>query len=201
MTWDDFLPHVLPYVVGCPEGLAIDHIIKSAREFCARTLVWQVEASATTVAGQAAYTIPLGANQELVRLLNVNVNGSDFAVPNLTTGRKLARAGVSGTATLVGPKSISLSPVPDVAGLVILVEAAVKPALALSAWPDDLIEHITDIAPGAIASLCLIPKQDWTDMNTASTQQAAFNTRISTVGHKVSKGHGRTRQAANITFI
>ncbi|RZL05501.1 MAG: hypothetical protein EOP40_19985 [Rubrivivax sp.] len=201
MNWDDFLPEVLPYVVGCGEALAINHIIKAAREFCAGTLVWQVEAQVVTVADQAVYAIPLASGLEIVRLLNVNVNGTDYLVPNLTNGRRLARASVRDLATLTGPKAITLSAAPSAAGLPILVECAVKPTLAAESWPDDLSEHVTDIAPGAISSLCLLPKVDWTDSTAAATQRVLFNDRKSTVGHKVSKGFGRSQQAATVTFL
>ncbi len=201
MTWDDFLPEVLPYVVGCGEALAINHIIKAAREFCAGTLVWQVEAQVATVAGQPTYTFPLATGLEVVRLLNVSVDGTDYLVPNRSNGRRLARAFVSDVATLSGPKAITLSVAPSVAGKPILVECAVKPTLAAETWPDALAEHVTDIAPGAISSLCLLPKVDWTDPSTAAIQRVLFNDRKSTVGHKVSKGFGRSRQAAVVTYL
>lgn len=200
MNWDDFLPHVLPSVVGCPESLAISHVINAARTFCEGTHALQVELDLDTVAGQAVYEIALPADQERSRILNVNVDGKDYAVANQTTGRRLARDSRGRVATPLSATSMSLNPVPAFNDDPILVEIATKPKVSAEACPDALGEFMTDIAAGAIATLCALPKQDWTDLGTAALQQTVFTDRIAVVGLQVSKGRGRSRQTSSITM-
>lgn len=200
MNWDEFLPHVLPSVVGCPEGLAISHVINAARTFCEGTHALQVELTLPTVAGQAVYSLGLPDGQERCRTLNVNVDGRDYAVASRTTGRRLARASRGRVATDLGPAALSIDPVPSFSDEPILVELATKPVPGAEECPDDLGPYLTDIAAGAIASLCALPKQDWTDPATTVLQQSIFSDRIATVGHQVSQGHGRSRQTPAITM-
>lgn len=202
MQWEDFLTHVLPYVQGCPDSVAVDHIRKAARIFCAKTLVWNYETDPVeTDVGASDYVLQLGAGQDLVRLLAVSVDGREYTVPKAATGRRMRRQGdPSNIAFIRGPNEVVLNPAPWASGLKLLADVAVKPSLDAAEWPDDLAEHVTDIAHGAIATLCLLPRQDWTDANTAVTQQGLFNGRISTVAFKVMKGFGTGHQRARVEF-
>lgn len=193
MIWDDFLEHILPSVGGCPDHLAIDHTIKAAREFCSKTLAWNFEAREIPSARDVRlYTLQLGEDQELVRVLRLTVNGTQYEVPTGFKGRARDLGGY--TATMVGGNDFVLDPAPNQDGLAILTDLAVRPTLAASQWPDDLSEYLTDIVAGAIATLCVLPNKDWTDLQVAAVNRAIFQDRINTVGLVVSRGRGRSRQ-------
>lgn len=202
MTYDEFLTHVLPSVGGCPDQLALDHVLKAARTFCARTLVWNYAPPAIVVdVGQANYTLQIPEDQELVRLLFVEVGGTQYAVPDGPAGRRAARQARGHFCSMQGLRDFTLTPVPSIAGAEIITDLAVKPSMTSTAWPDDFAEYVSDIAAGAIATLCLLPRVEWTDAVLAQTQMTIFNARIGTIGMKVSKGLGNTRTSSRVAWF
>lgn len=193
MNWNDFLPHVLPSVKGCPEQIAVDHVIKAAREFCARTSVWNYACDPIySQRGATNYTLQLGPDQELVRVYLVTVGDDRYAVPRGAYGRRIARRHTDRMATFTGPVDFQLNPPSRDDGERIVVDVAVKPALTATLWPDDLAEYVPDIANGAIASLSVIPKQDWHDLNSAQVYGSLFRDRISAASFKVQGGYSHT---------
>lgn len=196
------LPNILPYVDGCPDSLAVDHLIKAARKFCSATLVWNYESPPISAsAGLGLYTLQIGRGEELVRLISCEVNGASYEVPSGMTGRAMQRKNSGNTCVLLGNNDFTLKPAPYLDGHQIVTDVAVKPAFENPAeWPDDLEEFIADLSSGAIASLCSLPKTTWNDPDTAAEQGDRFTDRISTVAFKVSKGFGRSRQGAAITW-
>ena len=192
----------MPSVIGCPEALALTHSVRAAREFCAHTLVWNYETSPIpSAAGVSRYTLQIDTGAELVRLFGVRVGDDDYDVPNGFTGRRLMREGMGSIAVMVGNQDFNLSPAPTLDGLDIVTDLSVKPTLDAVTWPDDLSAYVTDIAYGAIASLCVLPKQDWTDTATAAINAGLFKDRIGTVGFQVSKGMGRSKQRPYVEFF
>lgn len=202
MKWEQMLPNVLTHAVGCPDQLAVDHLIKAARRFCGSTLVWNystppIEASA----GLALYTLQIRPGEELVRMLTCEVNGATYDVPSGMTGRSMQRRKTGNTCVLEGNNDFRLQPAPYMDGHQIITDVAVKPAFERPAeWPDDLEEFIADIAAGAISTLCALPNVTWRDDKVAVDQANRFADRIGTVAFKVSKGFGRSRHGAAITW-
>lgn len=203
MKWDDMLRHVLPSATGCPDTLALDHLVRAARMFCARTLAWNYETTPTdSAAGVARYTLQMGQGQELVRLLAVEFNGQAYDVPPGPKGRAMQRSGSGYTAVLEGNNDFVLNPAPYLDGKQIITEIAVKPALDSPAlWPDDLEEHVEALADGALATLLRLPDKTWTNSQAADDAQGRFQDRISTVAFKVTKGFGRSRHGAAIRWF
>jgi hypothetical protein len=201
MEWADLLPSVLPSTPGCSDILAIDHIRKAAREFCARTLCWQYQANAITAQAEVAtYTLQMGDGQELVKLLACEVNGTEYHVPNGAAGRRLARQGVSNLCTMAsGGQDFTLSPTPS-AGVSIVTDIAVKPSMTSATWLDDFAAHTEAVAAGAIASLCALPKKPWTDHGLAALQREMFENRIGTEQYRVFKGMGRSHSTASVEW-
>jgi hypothetical protein len=199
MEWDAFLPHVLPSARSCPDGLAIDHVIKAARMFCERTLAWSYACEPIFSAAQVGdYALQLGDGEELVRVLAATVAGREVDVLRGSAGRAAMRQrrsrGFIYMAT--GQLSFTVNPVPGADDIEIVTDIAVKPALAAQEWPDDLAQYIDDIAHGAIATLCLLPKCDWTDNNLAAAQGGLFEGRIDAVKRDVERGYGRSKRPA-----
>lgn len=196
------LSHVLPSVNGCPDSLAIDHLIKAARRFCAATLVWNYSTvPILATASQPLYTLQIGEGEELVRLLSCEVNEATYEVPSGMTGRRSQRRHIGNTCVLVGNNDFTLEPAPFQTGHEIITDVAVKPAFENpAAWPDDLEEYIADLSHGAIASLCALPNTTWRDEKTERDQNGRFADRISTVAFKVTKGFGRSRHGAAIKW-
>jgi hypothetical protein len=197
------LYRVLPSVVGCPEETALDHLIEAAREFCARTLVWNYQAMPIdSAAGVPNYTLQIAQGQNLVRLLTCEVNGQTYSVPSSLSGRAAQRAKSGNTAVVEANNDFRLEPAPYLSGLKIITDIAVKPTRKdPHDWPDDLEEYVTDIARGAVASLCRLPKVTWSDDKTAAAEHTLFTNRMGTVAFKVSKGFGRSSHGAALRWF
>lgn len=201
MMFEDILTSVLPWVEGCPDTVALDHIKKAARGFCARTLVWNYSCrpiSATSAL--ATYTVLIGEHEEMVRMLRCEVNGTAYQVPNPTLGRSLVRSLSGHICAVGGNNDFTLSPAPWQDGVQIITDVAVKPTMTATIWPDDLSEHVEAIAAGAVATLCAIPKKEWSDSDAAARKLGEFNDRVGTIAIKTSKGLGRERAGSAVTW-
>lgn len=203
MKWEDCLTRIIPSAHGCPDPLAIDHVIDAARTFANRTLVWQFEATPIpTVADVADYTLQLNSDQELVRILLCEVDGRNYKIPGRVAGGQMQRRGNGGSVcTPTGPQDFRLSPAPNQSGLSIITELAVRPTLSSLGWPQDLNEHQSDIIAGALSTLLAMPRVEWRDPAEAMVQAAKFNDRIAVIAMKVSKNYGHSRQGARINWF
>jgi hypothetical protein len=204
VTWDDLLGHVLPSVRGCPDDLALDHLVKAARAFCSRTLVWNyATVPMETAAGVARYTLQLHEGHDLVRMLSCQVGTQAYEVPKGLSGRVLQRNSDSQLTCLVeGNNDIVLDPAPTADGVEILTEVVVKPSLLEPAdWPSDLEAYVDDLAAGALSTLLAMSKAEWGDTKQAAINADRFADRIQTVAIQVSRGFGRTRHGGAIRWF
>lgn len=198
MQWDAFLPHVLPSVDQCTDGLALDHVVKAAREFCAQTRVWNFECDPIlSVAGQPAYVCPLEPGQELVRVHAISVDGCDYGVGTGFRARRTDRAGSGERFARMsyGTREFVLHPAPKRDGQSIVLDVAVQPSLDAGEWPDDLAEFVADIAHGALASLLRMPRQPWTEKDASASENLLFQTRLMVVREDVNRGFTRSARA------
>lgn len=193
MIYDEFLTHVLPSVDGCPDATALDAIKKAGREFCARTMCWDSTPSPlVTTAGIDTYGLDLPDDAELVKLLEVVLNGTAIPVETINRGRSMRKRSLNACFAYVEDRAdLVLAPAPTLAGE-LWVQMAMKPALAAETFPDELVEYVTDIAHGAIASLCALPRKTWTDLKQSQLHAMLFNARVGVVAMKVANGHARS---------
>jgi hypothetical protein len=201
MEWDEFLPHVLPSVKGCPDQIALDAIIRAARKFCRKTLVWNYPCDPVlTTNGLAAYVLQIGEGQELLKLLTVEVDEREHDVVEASFGRREARkSSCKRIAYIAGPQDVLLHPAPHADGLELVVDVAVMPALNAPEWPDDLAQYVEDIAHGAVSILKLEGStDDWGDPDGAAVRETIFKDRMSTVGWQVSQGMGHRARRGRI---
>lgn len=212
MNWqDDFLPLVLPYLPGCPESIAVEHLIQSARVFARKSLAWNYELPLITTTLQsdgttptANYFLPLGADEMLVKVLSVDVNGClYYPLNDGSLSRRIVRDQCGGRIAQVIKSDPSITITPTVSsGQAIFAQVAVMPTSDTdSEWPDSLEEYAKDIAAGAIATLAMMPKKTWSDTSTAAIQEAFFNDRCSTIYHQVAKTLIPTRTAAHAVYF
>lgn len=191
VDWLVFLPHVLPSTMGCPRQLVIDHCIKAAREFCARTRVWTVRVDAgTATAGRTDHPLRLdGADPTLLNGATVGTaqHSAEFPAVDEGTAGRHRRAGAGGrTVSLSGAGGVAVDGAE--AGDSITLDLVLKPSLQAPGLPQRLEPYVDDIAHGAISSLCLLPRQEWTDAHLAGVERARFSDAIASVGHNVEGG-------------
>jgi len=200
------LPHVLPSVHGCPDALAIDHLVKAARVFCARTLVWNYSCRPILSAQDVAdYTLQIADDEEVVRVLLCTVDGREYAIPTGVRGRQDSRLGnmaINGEqCVLRGTQDFTLIPTPTTDDLPIVLDVAVKPKLTSTRWPEDMDDHVSDIVHGALWTLCSLPNATWANQPYATAQREQFERRVAVVAAKVQRGFGRSSQPSRVTFF
>ena len=203
MNFADMLPYVLPSVAGCPDSVATEQLCMAARVFCARTNIWNYSSNTIlSVSNEANYTLQLDPGRELCRVLGVEVGCREYYVPNAVRGRRAARHCWHGRqAVFQGPQDFTLTPVPLINGEPIIVDISVKPAMGTTYWPDDFTEFAPDLANAAIANLCLLPRQEWSNDRLAKERGAAFLERCGVIALKVSRGFGNSYQHAKVTWF
>lgn len=196
------LPHVLPYVAGCPDATAEMHLVLAARRFCTATMAWNYSTEPVeSEAGVELYPLKIDAGQDLVRLLACDVNGSPYEVPSRMAGRSLQRNKNGSNCVLVGNGDFRLVPAPHMNGWEIVTDVAVMPALiSPTDWPEELEEFVIDIADGAISTLCALPATTWRDPDTAAMKAARFADRINTVALRATRDFGQARRGAATTW-
>lgn len=203
MIWDEFYSHVLPWVEGCPDMVALDHIKKAAREFCARTNCWNREPETLlTTANVDVYPLDLDEGSELVKLMGLVIDGSEYETPTQIKGRLMRKRAQHGQfAYIEGKQDLVVYPAPNVDGLDIFMQMSIKPSLTAEEFDDELIEYVPDIAHGAIASLCTLPRKAWTSLDQAELHTGKFNSRITSVALATSNGNNNQSRRRNPGFL
>lgn len=163
-----FMPRVLPYVMGCPEPMAIQAVVDYAIAFCEDSLVIRQKLDpVTTSPGTASYELDSPAGQQVARVLQVwvgqeliHVTASDAPAPvNPPTGRPRACYTTRTDSTL----ELVLFPPPN-AVYTVTVEAALRPVRDAAALEDDLYNlWVEAIRLGAIGQLMQVPGQAFSD--------------------------------------
>jgi hypothetical protein len=177
---DQFLPRMLPYLIGCPEPLAKQALVDAAIEFCGRTNAVSVALDPLSIAdGVATYELepPAQTSVSLVqrawygnRLLGpvpyeqaVNIYGPQTGSPRFYYGGFVDEV-----------YSLTLWPTPDMDwpnGL--RVRAALAPTRSATQVHDLLFERYADaVVHGAVASVASIPDQSYTDLKLAASSAA-----------------------------
>lgn len=204
VDWDRFMRHVRPWASACPMPVIIDHCIQATREFCALTQVWRVRADAPPVrAGVTAYPLLL-ESAEAVRLNGATVGNAQYAHDFPPAAPRELEADVRAGST---QRQVSLASESEVhvaggdPGDRVTLELVLKPTLDAAAMPARLAHYIDAIAHGAIASLCLLPRQPWTDAPLAAVKRRLFIDAANTLGHNVERGNSSARRRAPQRFL
>ena len=207
-TLRDFMPHVLPFVSGCPEITATAHLRTALSEWCSKTRCWthQVRNLVATTSSRIPIPVPPGTVIHDIaecwldgrRLEPVPFSDHD---PDMMDGE-----GQPYGFTQQRPGQISL--VPRGTG-VLRLNVYLKPAqtpsgkttIAFSVYDPDVFDGVYDesVAPvpgvlevpdfildqwgafigaGAAAWIKLIPNQPWTDPQGAAVHRSAFQSEM-----------------------
>lgn len=208
-TWDTFYPDVLPEVLGCPEPTVDRHLLRAAREFCAKTQCWREDLDRiTTRAERADYELNLPDEADLVRLVGASLDLRDIGL-EVVNGTTLAERlrGNSGPRRVLTMDLRTLYVLPTPAGAQSLVVTAIlqpsdrsdSPATGV---PDHVGERYgMDIARGALASLMTMNQAKWTNPALASIKRGEFNDAIGTAKTAAWKANTNTRPRVRGQFF
>lgn len=198
MTYDDFLPLVLPSVNACPVQVAEQAIRLAAIEFCDRTHVWNEDLDTLLSDGLTSdFPLALDDQVELANLENVVVlepgalRPIEFNVVNARQARRLlARNDPNPYAWTDDLRTLRLSITPA-ADAQVKVHVALKPSMASFDFPAHVFaHHAKHIATGALAQLLGMPKTDWTDQGAAGIKTAEFERHINRHARATERGNG-----------
>lgn len=172
----DFLPHVLPQAMSCPDPVAVKYLREAAQEFCTRTRIWREEDTFPTVADEVEVVCvpPYAALHEIdeARFDNRRLEPKRY---DEVFGR--APAGAEPIyITQAGPDRVSL--VPPGNGMLSIC-MFLKPAEDADLVPDMLFDHhARAIGWGALREVLMLPNQPFSDPQKAMMFGARFEQHI-----------------------
>lgn len=195
MTFDDFLPYILPWAKGCPEVTAVFNARLAATELCRKALIWrEYQDAILTVAGQTGYEFePSEQRQHVVKLLSGTLGGLPVEVVDAQTGKLRDEAGYSNNYAYGTFSGFELRPVP-VAGLSIITYSAVVPSGDTKNLPDSFERYAEAIAHGALSRILMAKGKDYSDPAGAIENKMAWDEDIADAKTDADQGFARTTQ-------
>lgn len=183
-AYEQLVSEVLPYVHGCPELLAVNHIRRAAIDFCERSSAYQVELDVLSIdAGTYEYALEAPASTTVDKIMWVTYEGQllDPASAQLIESRhpKWRTSSVYGTpASFIQQRDsvIWIAPIPAVsAPNSVVVRAALRPTRKSTSCDTQVMdEYFETILAGALARLLRIPGWAWTDVAASNDQLSIF---------------------------
>jgi len=195
-TFASLLADVVPSVMGCSDPLATYHLRAAAIELCTRSAVWVHEpASADVVSTDFPYTLVLPAETQAVMVKTVYFDGTLMA-PWATAA---ANIGVEDWRDLTSsspnlfimetPNTLRLVPLPEITGA-LTMRIAVAPSWTATGMDTDVLNmYRMGIVSGAIARICSVPGQPYTNPVLASTHASLFGVAITQASIDARRGY------------
>lgn len=191
----EFLKHVQPEVMGCPQPIALEQILRACIDFCARSRLLDETTTVTTVAGTATYAMTFASGlvaHDLVyvrRDTTTQLNRStreDFDASTSTT-----EDGEATSYYMNGENNLVLGPIPN-AVETLDVKAVVKPVYNATTVPTVLLaDWFTEIAAGAKAKLYAQKNTAWYDPIEAAKKETQFSAGVRDATHRTNTGKTR----------
>jgi hypothetical protein len=201
--WSDLFPYVLPYVIGCPDPTAEQHIKLAAIDFCRRTLCHRVTVEPELCSG-VSHDIELYPEQgtQIIKIKAVAVGKREFSLVDPVKGLSLARSEYPSDFVFT-QDNLTLQVYPlQVSGTPVVTDVALAPAITATGLSSMLAAaHLQDIVQGAIASIKRVPGQPFSDLNGSTLHQGLFEARIKTVAAKVARGFASVRISSHGRFF
>lgn len=160
MLWSDFGPYVLPYVIGCPNPVMEAHVRRAAIRFCTETKCWAKRLDPVLTDGTVLVDIDASSdNASIIDFDMVEVNSVVWTLLDAETGIRQAQADDGKTFCFSEDMStLRIYPL-QVAGVPVVVRAALIPTRNATSMESALDEHAEAISYGAIASIMRVPNQ------------------------------------------
>lgn len=176
----DFMPHVLPYVVGCTYPLAELHIRNICIDFCTHAPIAQATLDPLDViAGQIEYDIDTPSQTDATLILAANYRGRELAIVKTGDRNFLASREQPGepSALMQAPGNVfqlDLMPSFDAIGA-ITMQIATKPTRTAMNVDDVLLEYAYEIGQGVVGRLLLMPGHEFSNPAIAMAYTSTYN--------------------------
>lgn len=164
----DFFPRMLPYLPACSKPLAAQAALDSAIAFCEQSDVVREDLDPlTTRAGLSVYELDAPTDQQVARVLRVQVAGRDLRpLPADLVHTMASRTGQPAYYHMTRNGStleLNLYPTPDRV-YPLAANASLRPTRDATTLEDDLLNlWVEPVVAGAIARAMLVPGQAFTD--------------------------------------
>ncbi len=194
MNWEAWEPFILPWVHGCPGSTVAHHVRQAAIRFCAETNAYREQMDAVLADGVSSrLALPIDDQVEVSKLYSVTVDGCDRPVyPMQSAISMLQRDRCVELSYTPDRRELIVSPVPA-DGQKIVVVAALKPAQTAFGVEDAIFDqYAQDIANGALATLLLIPRQEWTNQASGAVYQGLFDRCVDGLKSAAARGFSST---------
>lgn len=190
---DTFLSRILPYAPGCPEPTAFDNIIKAAQTFCERTRLWR-DCDQFNVTPTSCNVVCAPSGADLLEIESARFNGCKLEPISLAdletkfpTWPQMS-AGEARWITQTEPGSVLL--VPTCTG-VLTLSTLLRPSDDAEQLPDFLSQYTQVIADGALGDILMLPKQPFSDPQSAQFYAMRFENRINELSNRTIQGQQR----------
>lgn len=178
---DTLLPRVLPLVLPCPRGMALDALQAVAVDFCKETGVWRGNYFAELQPGERVICPELPGNAVMDRVYATRLNGEKHADYE-NTGREIILKECNATVCLCE------------------IEASLRPLRTSETLPRMIIEEYGDlISYGALAKIKAMSGQkvEWTDNTGAQTAWGLYQEGVTRAKAKMF----RKRAAHGVLYV
>ena len=206
VSYEDFLPYLLPETPGCPEVVAVQSIRSAVIDFCEQSLILQRDHDPIkAVANQSEYEFEPPKNYLVTKLMRGWFLKDPLSVvsPDMVTDPTVYNATFPEPNVLTGkPRSIvqkdertfALTPVPDeTIANAITLRVALKPTRSSSTIENVVFEDYAEfIAHGAKSRLCMTPGKSYTNPDVAALGNVMFRQGINRALQRAVRGHSRS---------
>lgn len=185
-TLQNLVDEVVPFAPGAPEAAALWAYRRAAREFFTRTLAWRKELSFAAIAQAAQTALAPGADLEAFDAVQCWYDARKLVKgTNVQAKREL---GVDATThppayfRVDDVNSLVISPAPPAVGKTIVLIANVRPTLTAATLDDAMVNKYGEMLErGALAYLLRMPRQPWTQYESAADNDDRFQMDIDKV--------------------
>lgn len=162
-----FLPRLLVWCPSAPEPLVYQELLDSAITFCEEShVVRYITDPITVIPGVADYDIDLPQFTDLTRIVRVWYGDSQFTPARATPMNWLV--------TDIGQLTVYPTPSESTIGPMFM-EVATKPTRTALSVADQLYtDWIEGVVGGAVARICSMPDQPWSNDANAAKGAAAY---------------------------
>lgn len=199
----EFLPRLMPHVIGCSEPQALQALVDSAIQFCERSLILTTTLDPDNIkTTQGVYDIDLPSGYAVAQVIKAWADGNQltpaptYQVDNLQTLPGNPRYFF--TSLLDESYVINLFPIPDkdvANGLVLQV--ALKPTRNATRVSSVLFNDYADaIVDGAIGLICMLPGQSYSDPAKAAAYGALARMKAGMA--RADSVHGRAQSSVSV---
>jgi hypothetical protein len=188
MQWSDFGPFVLPYVIGCPQPVLIHHARLATIEWCRRTQCWVEWLEDLQTDGTNQIEIDPNSNRLANKVKTVMIDGKEWGLVDPDYAISLAQHETNDRFCYTDDGEVLHVYPLQIAGLPVRVRATFTPTKTAATFDDALMDHLQDIAEGAIASIQRLSGQAFSNREDSAVHEAIFRNRIKTIALKVGRG-------------